>query len=42
MRAYNFGVRKPMIIRDASYQDFVDAPEIMIAEKENRLRSLSA
>jgi Uma2 family endonuclease len=32
MRAYNFGVRKPMIIRDASYQNVVDAPEIMIAE----------
>jgi Uma2 family endonuclease len=32
MRAYNFGVRKPMIIRDASYQDVVAAPEILIAE----------
>lgn len=32
MRAYNFGVRKPVIIRDASYQNVVDAPEIMIAE----------
>jgi Uma2 family endonuclease len=32
VRAYNFGVRKPVIIRDASYQNVVDAPEIMIAE----------
>jgi Uma2 family endonuclease len=32
VRAYNFGVRKPMIIRDASYQNVVDAPELLIAE----------
>jgi Uma2 family endonuclease len=32
MRAYNFGVRKPLVIRDASYQDVVDAPELMVAE----------
>jgi len=27
-----FGVRKPPITRDATYQDLVDAPEQMIAE----------
>jgi Uma2 family endonuclease len=27
-----FGVRKPLITRDATYQDLVDAPEQMIAE----------
>jgi len=25
-------VRKPLIIRDATYQDVVDAPELMVAE----------
>jgi Uma2 family endonuclease len=32
MRAYNFGVRKPLVIRDASYQDVVAAPEHTVAE----------